>query len=316
MSDFDKVTKARTPEEAHAVLVEACKRGHLRMTVPVQPDDDDVVLGQAIDQWAALRAELEKVRADRDEERAIRHRLAGSFVELQRRYDAALSRAEVLAQERERFVDCHGGPGTTSTACEACLTCLDRARDIAESQLRATREALRRIAAWEMPPATDRDGRPSVYGAEYGSNGERDFILAVARTALGKPLGHVFLTDAARAALASPAPETSGPPSILGMPVRVDPNLPREVEFILKPPTPETAPRNYQQGATMDRKCCFIPCEKAAEFTIYAIPSESPDDYTDACAEHVTALFDARTEQRVFRLAPSAAPGTAPKETP
>ncbi len=45
-------------------------------------------------------------------------------------------------------------------------------------------EALRKIWQWQLPRVPDRDGRLTSYGSAYGSNGERDYIRSVARTAL------------------------------------------------------------------------------------------------------------------------------------
>ena len=50
--------------------------------------------------------------------------------------------------------------------------------------VRGLRQALRRIAAWELPQAQDREGNPSSYTAEYGSNGAREYFRAVAADAL------------------------------------------------------------------------------------------------------------------------------------
>lgn len=44
--------------------------------------------------------------------------------------------------------------------------------------------ALRKIAAWELPPVVNRNGKPSTYEAEMGSNGAREYMRAVARRAL------------------------------------------------------------------------------------------------------------------------------------
>ena len=48
------------------------------------------------------------------------------------------------------------------------------------------RQALEKIARWfgEFPPTTDREGRPSTFAAEYGSNGERDYMRQIALDAL------------------------------------------------------------------------------------------------------------------------------------
>jgi|688.fasta_scaffold964552_2 hypothetical protein len=51
------------------------------------------------------------------------------------------------------------------------------------------RRALERVAKWhgEFPPTgkTWPTGEPMSYGAAYGSNGERDYMRALAREALG-----------------------------------------------------------------------------------------------------------------------------------
>lgn len=51
--------------------------------------------------------------------------------------------------------------------------------------------ALERIERWfgEFPAVTGRDGNPSRYGVEYGSNGERDYMRGVARDAIAKVTG-------------------------------------------------------------------------------------------------------------------------------
>lgn len=54
---------------------------------------------------------------------------------LQERLRAAEDRAQQLATERERWVDCHAGPGTTEPACGACTTCLTRELDAAHAAL-------------------------------------------------------------------------------------------------------------------------------------------------------------------------------------
>lgn len=50
------------------------------------------------------------------------------------------------------------------------------------------REALRKIAEWELPPTGDTwpGGSPVSYGAKYGSNGERDYMRELARAALAE----------------------------------------------------------------------------------------------------------------------------------
>ena len=49
----------------------------------------------------------------------------------------------------------------------------------------AMTEALKSIAEWrEFPSVNGRDGKPSTYATEYGSNGERDFMRREAQGAL------------------------------------------------------------------------------------------------------------------------------------
>ncbi|TAK84344.1 MAG: hypothetical protein EPO20_14745 [Betaproteobacteria bacterium] len=61
------------------------------------------------------------------------------------------------------------------------------ARDVV-ADLQQMRKALERIERWfgEFPPTghTWKDGSTMSYGAAYGSNGERDYMRAVARQAL------------------------------------------------------------------------------------------------------------------------------------
>lgn len=47
-------------DAAHNALAEACRRGRIRMCVPVQPDDDDVVIAAALDGLSRLCAALEQ----------------------------------------------------------------------------------------------------------------------------------------------------------------------------------------------------------------------------------------------------------------
>jgi hypothetical protein len=58
-----------------------------------------------------------------------------------------------------------------------------------QERVRVLEEALQKIERWfgEFPPTgrTWPDGTPTSYAAEYGSNGERDFMRSVARKALG-----------------------------------------------------------------------------------------------------------------------------------
>lgn len=46
--------------------------------------------------------------------------------------------------------------------------------------------------------------------------------------------------------------------------------------------------------------CCFIPCDKGAEFEIR--DGETPDDYTHSCTEHVGSLLQAGKVSTVYEL--------------
>lgn len=52
------------------------------------------------------------------------------------------------------------------------------------SRVASLEAALAEVEAWKMPPATNRDGKPSTFAAQYGSNGEREYIRGIARAAL------------------------------------------------------------------------------------------------------------------------------------
>lgn len=65
-------------------------------------------------------------------------RLAQAVKERDEAKDATV-RARRVAETR---YDCHAGPGTTQEACGACLTCVMRARDRAEQQLKEANERL------------------------------------------------------------------------------------------------------------------------------------------------------------------------------
>lgn len=54
----------------------------------------------------------------------------------------------------------------------------------APQAVEAMREALERIARWELPEAFDRQGNPSSYTVQYGSNGAQDYMQGVARAGL------------------------------------------------------------------------------------------------------------------------------------
>jgi hypothetical protein len=54
----------------------------------------------------------------------------------------------------------------------------------------------------------------------------------------------------------------------------------------------------------MQPQCCFIGCNKPAEFVL--IEGAAPDDYTEACADHVEALKSDRHVETV-RLQPATA---------
>ena len=45
-------------------------------------------------------------------------------------------------------------------------------------------EALKRVADWDLPSVVDRDGKPSSFTVEYGSDGARDFIRGIASAAI------------------------------------------------------------------------------------------------------------------------------------
>ncbi|HYF35140.1 MAG TPA: Lar family restriction alleviation protein [Prosthecobacter sp.] len=67
---------------------------------------------------------------------------------------------------------------------EQAIATWNRREDGEEERLR---EALQRIERWfgEFPMVDDpRGGKPVSYGVAYGSNGERDFMRAIARAAL------------------------------------------------------------------------------------------------------------------------------------
>lgn len=70
---------------------------------------------------------------------------------------------------------------------DKCVTWKDRAT-AAEEREKRLREALTKIAKWfgEFTETGDcwQDGTPISYGAQFGSNGERDFMRSIASAAL------------------------------------------------------------------------------------------------------------------------------------
>ena len=58
-----------------------------------------------------------------------------------------------------------------------------------------------------------------------------------------------------------------------------------------------------------ERRCCFIPdqetlegCKNLAEYEIWYGYNPAPDDYTDACAEHLEGLLDDHSEFKIYRI--------------
>lgn len=58
----------------------------------------------------------------------------------------------------------------------------------AQAEIAALTAALVRIERWELPPTgkfwDEEKTRPTSFGAEHGSNGEREYMRAVARAAI------------------------------------------------------------------------------------------------------------------------------------
>lgn len=58
----------------------------------------------------------------------------------------------------------------------------------------------------------------------------------------------------------------------------------------------------FHKRGTM-RHCCVIGCGKPAEFQIEGHPLRSPDDWTDACRDHVGELLDDASAHIVYPIA-------------
>jgi len=58
-----------------------------------------------------------------------------------------------------------------------------------DSTIQRLQEALEKIADWKLPDVTDREGNPSSYEVEWGSNGARHYFRQIAREALAAKEG-------------------------------------------------------------------------------------------------------------------------------
>lgn len=116
------------------------------------------------------RSEAERhgaeVAAMREEEANLRSRLADS-----------LERELGLIANQQAIIRHHGIEGHDAIG-GVCKLKADR--DRLTRELEAALEALKKIERWEMPETND----GKSYAFHYGSNGERDWIRAVARAAL------------------------------------------------------------------------------------------------------------------------------------
>ena len=52
----------------------------------------------------------------------------------------------------------------------------------------------------------------------------------------------------------------------------------------------------------MESKCCYLTCEHAAEWQIWT--GSGPDDYTEACTQHVGELLSAAPEHMITPITP------------
>ena len=119
----------------------------------------------------------------------------------------------------------------------------DDERKERENQLRA---ALEKIAAWEMPPVFNREGKPSRMSLEYGSNGERDYIRSVARAALSPiPAGNLWCNNH-NLERTEPGPEC--------------PKCVTERRSPIPAAEPKLPPIDYGHDATCPCEKCMGPC--------------------------------------------------------
>ncbi len=86
----------------------------------------------------ALLASAESSKEERDAARAEAARIAESF---NAQSDAL---GDARAEIEQRY-DCHGGPGTTTPACDACVTCLNRVLTAAQEDARRLAETIERV---------------------------------------------------------------------------------------------------------------------------------------------------------------------------
>lgn len=137
--------------------------------------------------FATLR--LDAVNGDSSERAVVAQQIGEAIDTISGlRYELAEARAEVtlLQAEALRYYHADGSFEVLTSAEEV----IER-RKAAAVEIARLRNALERIERWhgEFPP-TERfweDGTPMSYGACWGSNGERDFMRAIARDALTDP---------------------------------------------------------------------------------------------------------------------------------
>ena len=101
-----------------------------------------------------------------------------------------MSNPKRMSAERiAHFREAHGRSLLSSKVVGELFEHID-AIEAALSGLEGVRGALEKIVAWEMPPSgrfwDKNETDPMSYGAAFGSNGERDVIKSIARSALSQ----------------------------------------------------------------------------------------------------------------------------------
>jgi hypothetical protein len=117
-------------------------------------------------------------RYDAEKERDRWHQLA---CDRAAERETALNERDALRAERDDLAK--------KLDWEAALkTALAESQERLAARVAKLEAALRRIEKWfgEFPLVTGRDGKPSTFGTEYGSNGERDYMRQIARAALSE----------------------------------------------------------------------------------------------------------------------------------
>ena len=124
--------------------------------------------------WECPWCEVERLRTEMHD---CSDRDTRAFASLQAQAHRQHERGEKTEKQTEIWRSAHDGLRQDRDEWRS-------ASQMHEAEVERLREALVLVAEWKMPDTVGRDGKPSTYGLEYGSNGERDYVRGIARAAL------------------------------------------------------------------------------------------------------------------------------------